>query len=394
MFRALLPSIVGYDDGLKSLLGVQGIIECHSRYGWVFITIVYFLYVKLLDTQLKTNEHMSRVSMAALFIVGVVELWAGFNYPMMYFDLNLFGAEPYQITKTILSVSLIIIGLLLMKGPHMTVAMISVITGISASSFSLTNLLFGMGGDYMLDELLSIPLMFIAVLYRLRKERYRAYATGIFAISMFVISVFSEYRLSLLGGFGLLISGFMFMLLGMFGLIRKKVICYSGDRDYGFEMVSIAGFMFVSLYCVISSLDIYDYPYYMVSFLLSLSIIFIAVWGLMDGVLIESLVQFMYGFSSLIFATDRLLGGQGYVITDLGFALIIGICGVMLLLRRQYTLAIPCILFGVLIIPGSAFEQGFMWGVASLSMLPFFAYYSISRWLYRDLGKEILPITE
>ena len=159
-------------------------------------------------------------------------------------------------------------------------------------------------------------------------------------------------------------------------------------------MVSIAGFMFVSLYCVISSLDIYDYPYYMVSFLLSLSITSIAVWGLMDGVLIESLVQFMYGFSSLIFATDRLLGGQGYVITDLGFALIIGICGGMLLLRRQYTLAIPCILFGVLIIPGSAFEQGFMWGVASLSMLPFFAYYSISRWLYRDLGKEILPITE
>ena len=350
--------------------------------------------MKLLDTQLKTNEHMSRVSMAALFIVGVVELWAGFNYPMMYFDLDLFGTEPYQITKTILSVSLIIIGLLLMKGPHMTVAMISVITGISASSFSLTNLLFGMGGDYMLDELLSIPLMFIAVLYRLRKERYRAYATGIFAISMFVISVFSEYRLSLFGGFGLLISGFMFMLLGMFGLIRKKVICYSGERDYGYEMVSIAGFMFVSLYCVISSLDIYDYPYYMVSFLLSLYITFIAVWGLMDGILIEGLVQFMYGFSSLIFAIDRLLGGQGYVITDLGFALIIGICGVMLLMRRQYTLAIPCILFGVLIIPGSAFEQGFMWGVASLAMLPFFAYYSISRWLYRDIGKEILPITE
>ena len=340
------------------------------------------------------HEYLDRLAMASFFIVGVVTAWSGFNYPMMYFNAEFISFEPYHVTKLILSFCLLVMALIMLKSHHMSTAILSSLIGLSTITFSISELFYHIYGDTTMDLVFSFPIIAIAIFKFYQGKRYRGTAIGLLGVSMLILSVFSGSTFSLIGGVGLVISGFMMMLLGIIGLVRNERTMPTEKRDYGYEMVSIAGFMFVSLYCVISSLDIYDYPYYMVSFLLSLSITFIAVWGLMDGILIEGLVQFMYGFSSMIFAVDRLLGGQGYVITDLGFALIIGICGVMLLMRRQYTLAIPCILFGVLIIPGSAFEQGFMWGVASLAMLPFFAYYSISRWLYRDLGKEILPITE
>ena len=341
-----------------------------------------------------TRDHLDRVSMASLFIIGIVTMWAGFNYPLSYLDLELFDPEPYNIIKTILSFSLICMGLILVKSHHMTVAIIAIIVGISACSFSVTDLLFDRPGDYLMDILFAFPLMIIAVFYLIQGRRYRAYATGIFSISLVVMSVFAEYRLSLLGGFGLLISGTMFMLLGVVGLLRKEKVTYDPEIDYGYEMVSIAGFMFMTLYILISSLEVYDYTFYVVSFMLSSVIVSIAIMGLVDGILLESLVQFMYGFACLIFAIDRLFGGQGYVFTDTAVGIIIGICGVMFLMRRQFTLAIPCILFGILIVPGFEFEQGFIWAIASLSMLPFIGYYCLSRWLYRDTGKEILPITE
>ena len=341
-----------------------------------------------------SKSYLDRIAMASLFIVGVVLLWAGFNYPLTFFNVILFDPEPYNIIKTILSVSLICMGLILVKSHHMTVAIIAIITGISAGSFSATSLMFHMGGDYLMDLLFAFPLLLIAILYFFQGRRYRGYATGMFSVSLVVMSMFSEYRLSLIGGFGLLISGGMFMLLGIIGLLRKESVSYDTERDYGFEMVSIAGFMFMTLYTIVSSFEVYDYTFYVVSLMLSLVMVTIAVLGLMDGVLLESLMQFMYGFACLIFATDRLLGGEGYVITDFGAGIIIGICGLMFLLRRQFTLAIPCILFGVLIVPGFEFTQGFIWAIASSAMTPFIAYYSLSRWLYRDIGKEILPITE
>ena len=340
------------------------------------------------------KSHLDRVAMAALFIIGIVTLWAGFNYPLTYFNLELFDPEPYNIIKTILSFSLICMGLVLVKSHHMTVAMLSIIVGISACSFSVTDFLFHMSGDYLMDLLFAFPLMIIAVFYFIQGRRYRGYATSIFSVSMVVLSVFSEYKLSLLGGFGLLISGAMFMLLGVIGLLRKETIIYDSEADYGFEMVSIAGFMFMTLYTIISSFEVYDYTFYVVSLLLSVVIVSIGIIGLMDGVLLESLMQFMYGFACLIFAVDRLFGGEGYVITDSGVGIIIGVCGIMFLMRRQFTLAIPCILFGLIIVSGFEFKQGFVWAIASLSMTPFIAYYCLSRWLYRETGKEILPMTE
>lgn len=338
--------------------------------------------------------NIDRVSMASLFIVGVVTAWAGFNYPMSYYGITIIDLKSYQVTKAILSVALIAMALNLVRSHHMNIGILAILTGISTCSFSVTNLIFHAEGDYLMDTFFAFPVMFISVMCITKGQRFMATAIGILSVSMLLTSLFVDSTISLIGGVGLIISGSMLIILGLAGLIRNTRTEVERGRDYVYEMMSIAGFLFIVLYSLISTFETYGTTYYVVSLLLSFVITAVSVMVLMDGILMEGIVQFMYGVSGLLFSIGRLSGGIGYVITDMGIAMVIGVCGLMFFFRRQYTLAIPCTLFSILILPGFFFEQGVSWGFASMTMAPFLLYYSVSRWLYRDTGRQILPITE
>lgn len=332
--------------------------------------------------------------MASFFIIGLVTAWSGFNHPMMYFEIDVMGFEPYHITKLILSGSLITMGLIMVKSPYITVGILSLLIGTSTFSFSLSELAYDIEGDFILDRLLFIPVLTIAVFNILNRYRFRGISIGILSISMLISSTFSGTAFAILTGGGFILSGFMLMILGITGLVKNSTTDLDEERDYGFEMVSISGFLCIGLYSILSSIETYATGYYVVSLTLSVIITVISVRGLLDGIIIEGVMMFMYGFSGIAFAIGRAFGGVGYVITDLGVACIIGICGLMLLLRKQRFLGFGCCMFSLMVIPGSLFEQGFSWTFGSLFLGPCLLYYAVSRWIYLETGNELLPMLE
>lgn len=332
--------------------------------------------------------------MACFFIIGVVTAWSGFNYPIIYYNMDVMDFQPYHVAKLVLSFCLLVMGMILLKGPHITIGILSILTGISTFTYSFTEVAFNMNGDPLLDFVLCFPIMLIAVFNLINHKRFRAVTIGIQGLSMLITCTITNSDLVLIGGVGFMISGLMFMFLGITGLVKNTESEEKEDRDHGFEMMAIAGFLLMAIYAILSSVEDYDNGYYVVSLTISTIITIISIRCLLDGIVIEGVMQFMFGFSGIIFAIGRAFGGEGYVITDLGIATVIGFCGLMMLLRKQYVLAIGALLFSAMVIPGMIFEQGFSWAFGSSMMAPFLIYYSISRWIYLESKREILPLWE
>lgn len=350
--------------------------------------------MQIFDWYIDTDVYYERIAMVAYFIMGVVTAWSGFYYLITHYNIEFLDYEPYQVTKLILSGCLLLLSLLMIKGPHMTTAMLTLFVAVSTFSFSFSALFMDIEGDPILDILLSIPIMAISFFNYHNGRSFRGSAIFILALSMLLSSSVSNPELNPLEGLAFIISGIMMMLIGIFSLVRGNKAESDDNRDYGFEMVAVAGFLLMGIYAILSSVDVYDMRYYVVALTLAITITSISLQGLLDGILVESLIQFMFGFSGILFSIGRMFGGEGYVITDLAIASVIGVCAIMLVLRKQYVIGIGTGLFSLLVIPGFIFEQGVSWGIGSLIMAPFIMYYSISRWIYIETRKEILPLLE
>lgn len=342
-----------------------------------------------------TERYSHQIAMATYLILGLTTGWAGFNYLLMIGNGGLISLEPYHVTKIVLSLCALVFSLVLMLSSQVTTGILALFVGLSSFTYSLTTLMFGGSGDPLMDMVYSIPIIMVAVVYFLNKNYFRAIPSLIIGISMFYPYLMSRSGMTVIEGIGLLLAGIMMIMIGFNGLVHtQRSNQVNRSRDYRYEIVVIPGMLLMGVYAVLSSLEYYAIGYYVVSLTLSVTMMVVSYFGLIEGVLLEGITVFFYGLSGVTFAMGAIYGGETYVVTDMCVGLIIGVCGVMYAMRRQWVLAIACITFGIFVVPGFLFPHGVCWRLGSGFMAPFLLYYAVSRWVYAEANIRAITLLE
>ena len=344
------------------------------------------------------DEPGYRICMMSFLIAGLVMLWTGFNYLLIFFRPDMFTPDSYNLLKLLLSLVLIVMSLLLFRRNILMEGIMLMYTGLSLFSFSVTYLFMGGTGSYVMDGVYCIPVLTCTLIFILNKERLMSLASVLLSLSMVYPVIMGHDSESIVQGLCILASGVVLMHIGFYGLYSDRVVFRSihsnmDDEKINQMLASVCLFI-LSTYCIYTYLSPYDEEFYMAALILALVSLFMAISCLQRGVSTEGLAVFIYSFSSVIFTIWNLLGGMGYAIIDLAASCIIGVIGLVLLRKRRFGLGIPFIIFAAITAPGFLYPEGYCWKIGSIILAVFLLYYCISRMIYIATGRKPLPVID
>lgn len=356
------------------------------------------------------GDETTFLSVTAFMLIGLLMIWAGLNYLNGFWHFMEVEDGAYDVTKSIISAFVLIFSLHMFSRNLVTEGIVVMFTGISSLSFSLGALFLNVQGYEILDIIFSIGIYIAAVLFIYRKNYLLGIACFSFAVSISFAYLIKTDGLNVLVGAGLMISGVFFTYYSFGNLIlgetgknifcvtqNKKFVGNESDRDRPFELVIIAGlYTFATLVLFVGYQFIFvnytSVPYCVAELFLSLAVMFFAVYALVRGMIPEGIMMFMFGLSCFIFATVVIFGYAPSSLIDIITSLVLGIVGIAFIVRREIILSSVSLLFFFGGITEAVFHMYVLGGVFITLMGIFAMYYSVSRWVFMETGKEIFPI--
>ena len=344
------------------------------------------------------DESGYRICMMSFLIAGLVMLWTGFNYLLIFFRPDMLTPDSYNLLKLLLSLVLIIMSLLMFRRNILMESIMLMYTGLSLFSFSLAYLLIDGTGSYLMDGVYCIPILTCTLIFILNKERLMSLASVLLSISMVYPVIMGYDSESIVQALCVLASGVVLMHIGFYGLYSDRVVFRSihakMDDEKVNQMLASVCLFIMSTYCIYTYLAPYDDEFFVAASILAFISLLMSISCLQRGVSREGMAVFMYSFSSVIFAVWNLLGGTGYAITDLAGSCVIGVIGLVLLRKRRFGLGIPFIIFAAITVPGFMYPEGYCWKIGSIILAVFLSYYCISRMIYIATGRKPLPVID
>lgn len=344
------------------------------------------------------DESGYRICMMSFLIAGIVMLWTGFNYLLIYLRPDMLTPDSYNLMKLLLSSVLIVMSLMLFRRDILMEGILLLYMGLSLFSFSVSYLFMGGDGSYIMDAVYCIPVLVCTVIFIINRERLVSIASVFLSISMVYPVITGGDGESVLQGICIVASGLLLVHVGSYGLYSDRVLFESThvnmDESQVKDMLTSVSLFIMATYCIYTYLSPYNDEFYIAAAILALVSMFMSISCLQRGVSTVGIAAFMYSFASVIFAIWNILGGAGYAITDLAASCVIGVIGLVLLRDHRFALGIPFVIFGAITAPGFLFTEGYCWKIGSIILAAFLLYYCISRMVYIATGRKPLPVID
>ena len=348
------------------------------------------------------------MSVTAFLFLGLMIIWTGVYYLNSLWNILEIDSESYHITKLIISLLTLIFAWNIFSKSMITEGLLILIASISSIVFSMGSLLFDAKGYGLLDILFALGI-FISALIILRKKNYIICIASI--ILAFSMSLMHIYDSSVIIDVLFIISGLMYTYYAFGNIIygetgknifrvTQNIVMEKDERihDRPYELSIVVGlYLFATLIIMIGieyfliSEDVLSYCLAEVT--LAASIMAFAIYALIKGIIAEGMMMLIYSVAGFIFSFIILSGYAPTDYVDIIMCIVMLACSISFLIRKDYMLFVSTFLLFIgevleLSIPELYEINGIMLMLSGAIMI----YYSVSRWIVVETGKEILPV--
>lgn len=336
-------------------------------------------------------------TMSSFVICGALLIWTG----LLEMDLasGALGVDATAGALASLSLSIVLAALSFgsVRTDHITSGLTMLYIALSSATRSVSSIALGTWDMPVIELTYSIPLVaFVVVSFS--RGRYMATAASVMLLTSNVLSSTLRDETSMWFSDLLMVaSGLLFLIFGLFGSIRKdrvggRFAKHIPERDRAYETVVIVGLLMMGTQGLISAFSVYDGTMFASTFVICACTLAIGLYGICKGILLESIMIMTYSAASVMFAVGNAVGA-GFMITDTFCAIIMAVCGALMVLRRQYFTGMAALAFGILAAPGVIIGTEWCWRTGALMMSAVILIYAVSRWIYKESGMVVIPIS-
>ena len=353
------------------------------------------------------GERTTFLSVTAFLMMGMLLTWSGLYYLNDFWHFATIDPITYQITKLALSIFVLLFAAYSFSQGLVSEGIVVMYTGLSSTVFCIGTLFIGVEGLNRMDALFSIGILMSALLFYGR-NRFVAIAALILGLTMSVPYVLGYRGESILMGLGLLVSGILFMYYALGNLLygdtgknylkvpqNDRSVDFKDDRSKAYTLAIVPGLFTFALELILVGLQFImvseiSLSYCVAEALLSSAVIIFAVYGLMRGVVTESVMMLIFGISCFVFSIVALSGSSPSLFVDVLMATVLSFTGLVFLSRHDYVMGIGSILFAV----GGFMEALFLLyhpaGCLIVASGVIFLLCAMDKWVIMETGCRLL----
>ena len=336
-------------------------------------------------------------TMSSFVVCGVLLIWTGLLEVDLATGYLGMDASAGALAGLSLSVVLAVLAFGSVRTDHITSGLTMLYIALSSATRSVSSIALGTWDMPIIELTYSIPLVaFVVVSFS--RGRYLATAASAMLLGSNLLSSILRDAASVgLSDLLMVASGLLFLIFGLFGSIRKdrvggRFAKHIPERDRAYETVVIVGLLMIGTQGLISAFSVYDGTMFASTFVICACTLAIGLYGICRGILLEGIMILTYSAASVMFAVGNAVG-TGFMVTDIFCAAIMAICGALMILRRQYFTGFAALAFGILATPSVLLGTELCWRAGALVMSVVILVYAVSRWIYKESGMVVIPIS-